>query len=55
MKYTFYVCIVLMIVIGCAKGQNNKDNTELRDSLVNMVLRGTLHNDTTELEKALEL
>lgn len=59
MKYIFYVCIVLMIVTGCAKGQNNNDNNNdnnnLRDSLANMVFRGTLHNDTTELKKALEL
>ena len=55
MKKIFYVCIVLMLVIGCTTGQTNKDTNILRDSLVNMVLWGTLHDDTAKLEKALEL
>ena len=55
MKKILYVCIVFVLFIGCAKGQNKNDINELCDSLDNIVLRGTLRNDTTILAKALEL
>lgn len=55
MKKILYVCIVFVLFIGCANGQNKNDINKLRDSLDNVVIAGTLRNDTTMLEKALEL
>lgn len=55
MKKILYFFIVFVLIIGCAKGQNKEDINKLRDSLDNMVLRGTLCNDTTMLERALKL
>lgn len=43
------------MLTGCAKGQNKEELNKLRDSLDNMVLRGSLRNDTTMLERALKL
>lgn len=55
MKKILYFCIVFVLPMGCATGQNKKELCKLRDSLDNMVFVGTLHNDTTILEKALKL
>lgn len=55
MKKILYFFVVLVLLTGCAKGQNKEELNKLRDSLDNMVLRGSLHNDTTMLERALKL
>lgn len=55
MKKISYFFVVLVLLTGCAKGQNKEDLIKLRDSLDNMVLRGSLRNDTTMLERALKL
>ena len=41
--------------MGCAAGPSKHDLDKLRDSLDNMVLWGTLRNDTAMLERALKL
>ncbi|WP_337435669.1 lipoprotein [Prevotella sp.] len=55
MKKILYFFVVLVLLTGCAKGQNKEELNKLRDSLDNMVLRGSLRNDTTMLERALKL
>lgn len=55
MKKILYFFVVLVLLTGCAKGQNKEELNKLRDSLDNMVLRGCLRNDTTMLERALKL
>ena len=55
MKKISYFFVVLVLLTGCAKGQNKEELNKLRDSLDNMVLRGSLRNDTTMLERALKL
>ena len=55
MKKILYYFVVLVLLTGCAKGQNKQELNKLRDSLDNMVLRGSLRNDTTMLERALKL
>lgn len=55
MKKILYYFVVLVLLTGCAKGQNKEELNKLRDSLDNMVLRGSLRNDTTMLERALKL
>ena len=55
MKKILYFFVVLVLLTGCAKGQNKEELNKLRDSLDNMVLRGSLLNDTTMLERALKL
>ena len=55
MKKILYFFVVLVLFTGCAKGQNKEELNKLRDSLDNMVLRGSLRNDTTMLERALKL
>lgn len=55
MKKISYFFVVLVLLTGCAKGQNKEEPNKLRDSLDNMVLRGSLRNDTTMLERALKL
>lgn len=55
MKKILYFFVVLVLLTGCAKGQNKEELNKLRDSLGNMVLRGSLRNDTTMLERALKL
>ena len=55
MKKILYFFVVLVLLTGCAKGQNKEELNKLRDSLDNMVLRGSLRNDTTMLERALRL
>ena len=47
---SFYV-----LSMGCAAGPSKHDLDKLRDSLDNMVLWGTLRNDTAMLERALKL
>lgn len=48
MKKILYFFVVLVLLTGCAKGQNKEELNKLRDSLDNMVLRGSLRNDTTD-------
>lgn len=55
MKKILYFFVVLVLLTGCAKGQNKEELNKLRDSLDNMVLKGSLRNDTTMLERALKL
>jgi hypothetical protein len=55
MKKILYFFIVFVLIVGCAKGQNQENLNTLRDSLAKMVLWGTLRNDTTMLERALKL
>lgn len=55
MKKILYFLIVFVFIIGCAKGQNKEDFNKLRDSLDHIVFEGTIFDDTTRLEKALEL
>lgn len=55
MKKILYYFVVLVLLTGCVKGQNKEELNKLRDSLDNMVLRGSLRNDTTMLERALKL
>lgn len=55
MKKILYFFVVLVLLTGCVKGQNKEELNKLRDSLDNMVLRGSLRNDTTMLERALKL
>ena len=55
MKKILCFFVVLVLLTGCAKGQNKEELNKLRDSLDNMVLRGSLRNDTTMLERALKL
>ena len=55
MKKILYFFVVFVLLTGCAKGQNKEELNKLRDSLDNMVLRGSLRNDTTMLERALKL
>jgi hypothetical protein len=53
MKKISYFFIVFVLIVGCVKGQNKENLNNLRDSLDKMVLEGTLRNDTTMLERAL--
>ena len=53
MKKISYFFIVFVLIVGCVKGQNKENLNNLRDSLDKMVLAGTLRNDTTMLERAL--
>ena len=55
MKKILYFFIVFVLIVVCAKGQNQENLITLRDSLDKMVLEGTLRNDTTMLERALKL
>lgn len=55
MKKISYICIGLVLIIGCANGQNKKDLKELRDSLDNVFFMGYVRNDTIMLKRALEL
>ena len=55
MKKILYFFIVFVLIVVCAKGQNQENLNTLRDSLAKMVLWGTLRNDTTMLERALKL
>lgn len=55
MKKILYICIGLVLIIGCAHGQNKKDLKELRDSLDNVFFMGYVRNDTIMLKRALEL
>jgi hypothetical protein len=55
MKKILYICIGLILSIGCANGQNKKDLKELRDSLDNVFFMGYVRNDTIMLKRALEL
>jgi tetratricopeptide (TPR) repeat protein len=55
MKKIFYIVIIIVLSMGCAAGPSKHDLDKLRDSLDNMVLWGTLRNDTAMLERALKL
>lgn len=55
MRNILYSVIIFVLITGCAKGQNKENLYGLRDSLDNMVLGGTLRNDTSMLERALKL
>ena len=55
MKKIFYIVIIIVLSMGCAAGPSKHDLDKLRDSLANMVLWGTLRNDTAKLERALKL
>lgn len=55
MRNIVYSVIIFVLITGCAKGENKENLYGLRDSLNNMVLWGTLRNDTTMLERALKL
>ena len=55
MKKIFYIVIIIVLSMGCAAGPSKHDLDKLRDSLANMVLWGTLRNDTAMLERALKL
>lgn len=55
MKKISYIFIGLVLIIGCAHGQNKKDLKELRDSLDNVFFMGYVRNDTIMLKRALEL
>ena len=55
MKKILYYFVVLVLLTGCAKGQNKEELNKPRDSLDNTVLGGNLRNDTTMLERALKL
>ena len=55
MKKIFYIVIIIVLSMGCAAGSSKHDLDKLRDSLDNMVLWGTLRNDTAMLERALKL
>jgi hypothetical protein len=55
MKKILYIFIGLVLIIGCAHGQNKKDLKELRDSLDNVFFMGYVRNDTIMLKRALEL
>ena len=55
MKKVFYIVIIIVLSMGCAAGPSKHDLDKLRDSLDNMVLWGTLRNDTAMLERALKL
>ena len=54
MKKIFYI-IIIVLSMGCAAGPSKHDLDKFRDSLDNMVLWGTLRNDTAMLERALKL
>lgn len=55
MKKLIYFFLVIVLLMGCVAEQNKKEYNKLRDSLANMVLMGTLREDTIMLEKALDL
>lgn len=55
MKKILYICIGLVLIIGCANGQNKENIKELRDSLDNVFFMGYVRNDTIMLKRALEL
>ena len=55
MRKILYICIGLVLIIGCAKGQNKEDLKELRDSLDNVFFMGCVRNDTIMFKRALEL
>lgn len=55
MKKIFYIVIIIVLSMGCVAGPSKHDLDKLRDSLDNMVLWGTLRNDTAMLERALKL
>lgn len=55
MKKIFYIVIIIVLSMGCAAGPSKHDLDKFRDSLDNMVLWGTLRNDTAMLERALKL
>ncbi len=55
MKKILYICIGLVLIIGCANGQNKENIKELRDSLDKVFFMGYVRNDTIMLKRALEL
>lgn len=55
MKKILFVSFIFVLTIGCKVSQSKSNCKELQDSLVVLVQQGTLHNDTTLLQKALVL
>ncbi|MDO4160480.1 MAG: hypothetical protein Q4D41_08500 [Prevotellaceae bacterium] len=55
MNKLLYICVVFVLSMGCSTGQNKKDLNKLRDSLDELVIEGTLHNDTVMLENAFKI